>query len=280
MSYIFRPESYYRMPTHFGPSLGPRQGLNGRRLDCIDSPIDTDFEATFKADKEQLVKLLPPGFSLREPYTITFAFGYITHIEWLAGRGYNTFGVKIPATYNGTHEAVHGNLLLVLWENKADPIITGREELGFAKVYCELPEPQCIGSDVICRASWDGFEFASLKLSGLSDIKAEDLPSEPSSTVPSEGTLHYKYIPKTGCPGEADAAYATLTPAACPNATVDLIKQAKTATLVFNPATWEQLPTLVHIVNALAELDLGECTQATMTQSHGGKDLSDQRILR
>ena len=31
MSYIFRPDSHYRMPTHFGPSLGPRQGLDGRR---------------------------------------------------------------------------------------------------------------------------------------------------------------------------------------------------------------------------------------------------------
>jgi len=228
MTYAFRRDQYYRMPTHFGPSLGPRQGLDGLGYACIESLAETDFEATFMVSEEQLSKLLPPGFKLRGLPTITFAFGYITNIEWLAGRGYNTFGVKIPATYIGTNETVHGSLLLVLWENKADPIITGREELGFSKMYCELPEAQRIGSDGICRASWDGFEFASLKLSGLSAVNPDDVSSEPADSVASEGTLHYKYVPKTGCPGVADAAYATLTPAACPNSAVYFLTKAKT----------------------------------------------------
>lgn len=282
MSYVFHPDNYYRMPTHFGPSLGPRQGLDGRRYACIGSPNVTAVQATFKADKEQLSNLLPPGFSLREPCEITFDFNFNTNIEWLAGRGYNTFGASIPATYNGTIDTVHGDLLLVFWENKADPIITGREELGFAKIYCEVPDMQCVGDDIICRASWDGFEFSSLKLSGLVEVELEDLPSEPESRISSEGMLHYKYIPKTGSPGEADVEYATLTPGAgeWPNIKFDLVKQAETATLVFNRGTWEQLPTLVHIVNALSELTLGECTQAMMTKTRGAKDLSDQRILR
>lgn len=280
MSYVFRPDSYYRMPTHFGPSLGPRQGLDGRRYACVDSPNDTVFQATFKADKAQLEKLLPPGFTLREPCAISFEFSFITNIEWLAGRGYNTFGVSIPATYNGTIDTVHGDLLLVIWENKTDPIITGREDLGFAKIYCEIPEPQCMGANAICRASWDGFEFASLQLSGLVEINKEDQTTESTGTVPSEGILHYKYIPKTGCPGEADVEYAALTPAEWPNMKFDLIKQAQTATLTFNCGTWEQLPTLVHIVNSLSDLTLGACTQAMMTKTRGSKDLSDQRILR
>ena len=279
MSYVFRPNNYYRMPTHFGPSLGPRQGPDGRRYACLD-PSSTSIQATFKADKVQLEKLLPPGFTLREPCTITFDFGFNTNIEWLAGRGYNIFGVSIPATYNGTKDVVHGDLLLVIWENMADPIITGREELGYSKIYCELPEPQFLGSDVICRASWDGFEFASLKLSGLTEITAEDTAAEPADTVASEGILHYKYIPKTGCPGEADVEYATLTPANWPNTKLDQVKKAEAAKLVFNCGTWEQLPTLVHIVNVFSALTLGDCTEAMMVKSHGAKDLSDQRILR
>ena len=280
MSYLFQPNSYYRMPTHFGPSLGPRQGLGGRRYDCIDTSNSILFQATFKADKAQLEELLPPGFTVREPYTVTFCFDYISNIEWLAGRGYNTFGVSIPATYHGSTNTVHGELLLVLWESKADPIITGREDLGFSKIYCEIPEPQYLGNTVICRASWDGFEFASLTLSGLVETKSEDLPTASANTEPSAGKLHYKYIPKTGCPGESDAEYITLTPAGWPNVKVEQVKQADIATQVFNRATWEQLPTLINIVNTLSELTLGECTQATMTQSRGTKDLSDQRILQ
>jgi len=280
MSYVFRPDHHYRMPTHFGPSLGPRQGIDGRRYSCADTSDSTMFQATFAADKEQLENLLPPRFALREPCEITFIFDFITNVEWLAGRGYNTFGVSIPATYNGTIDTVHGDLKLVLWENKADPIITGREDLGFSKIFCDIPEPQILGNDVTCRASWDSFEFASLKLSGLVEINAEDSSTESANDVHSEGTLHYKYIPKTGCPGESDIEYAALTPGEWPNVRMDLVKQAEKASLVFNPGTWEQLPTLVHIVNTLSELTLGECTVAMMTKTRGGKDLSDQRILR
>ena len=276
MSYIFKPDQFYRMPTHFGPSLGPRQGLDKRRYKGIDTPKDIVVQAIFNIRKEQVEKLLPPGFSLREPYRLCLTFDYATDIEWLAGRGYNTFGVSVPATYHGKTEAVNGDFLFVLWENMADPIITGREDLGFSKVYCELPEPQFIGDKVICRASWDGCQFATLQLSNLKQVNPDELPAPAES----DGVLHYKYIPKTGCPGESDAEYAVLTPAEDPNVIIDQASVAESAGCEFRQSSWEELPTLVHIVNALSAIELGDCVEATLIKSHGGKDLSDQRILR
>lgn len=275
MSYVFQTDRFYRMPTHFGPSLGPRQGLDGRRYACLETSKDLCIQATFEAKTSELEKLLPPGFRLREPNTLCLSFTYSKDIEWLAGRGYNTFGVSVPATYQGQQDTINGDLLLVLWENMADPIITGREDLGFSKVYCELPEPQFIGDDVICRASWDGCQFASLQLSGLKEISPQDLPEAP----PSDGILHYKYVPKTSAPGVADVEYPLLTPALCPNMKVDKSMLAESATSYFRQSTWKELPTLVHIVNTLSELTLGACVEATLMKSHGGKDLSDQRIL-
>ena len=275
MSYSFQPGQFYRMPTHFGPSLGPRQGIDNKRYQGIDTPKELIVQATFNIQKDQLEKLLPPGFSLREPYRICFTFDYATEIEWLAGRGYSTFGVSVPATYHGQKETVHGDFLFVLWENMADPIITGREDLGFSKVYCELPEPQFINGDVICRASWDGCQFTRLKLSNLKQVQPEALPD----SYPSEGTLHYKYIPKTGCPGESDVEYAVLTPAEDPNFHIDQAQVAGSANCAFRESTWEELPTLVHIVNALSVIELGVCVDASVLQTHGSKDLSDQRIL-
>ena len=275
MSYSFTPNHHYRMPTHFGPSLGPRQGLDNRRYTCATTPQCQYVSATFAAEKKQLEALLPPGFILSEHCQLTFFFEYFTEIEWLAGRGYNTFGVSIPVIYRGKHETVEGSLLLILWENKADPIITGREDLGFSKVYAELPELQIVGNQVTCRASWDGFEFASLTLENVTEISPDQLPESP----PSEGTLHYKYIPKTGVPGEADAAYATLTPASRPNEVLEQAKSASEASLCIHQGTWEQLPTLIHIVDTLAGLTLGECLNAVMLTARGGKDLGDTRIL-
>ena len=63
---------------------------------------------------------------------MTVAATYMKEIAWLAGRGYNTLGVSFPATFTGEEDEVTGNFLTVLWENLTDPIITGREELGFA----------------------------------------------------------------------------------------------------------------------------------------------------
>ena len=275
MSYAFQNNRFYRMPTHFGPSLGPRQGLDGRRYAFLENSRSTTIQATFEARTSQLEKLLPPGFSLRDPNIICLSFDYIKDIEWLAGRGYNTFGVSVPATYRGQQDTVNGDLLLVLWENMADPIITGREDLGFAKIYCELPEPQFIGDEVICRASWDGCQFASLQLSGLKEVPVQELPKG----APSDGTLHYKYIPKTSAPGEADVECAVLTPASCPNWKMDKAMLAESAVSHFRQSSWEELPTLVHIVNTLSELTLGDCVEATLIKSHGGKDFSDQQIL-
>ncbi len=275
MSYSFQQYQRYRMPTHFGPSLGPRQGLEGRQFSNLDSPHDTLIQAVFEAKPSELDTFLPPGFHLCETSNITLTFCYSTGVEWLAGRGYNTFGVSIPAVYQGQKDIVRGNFLLILWENMADPIITGREDLGFSKMYCEIPEPQFIGSDVICRASWDGCQFASLELSDLQKISPDALPS----SSPSDGSLHYKYIPKTGVPGEADIEYPVLTPSENPNLNIVESRLAKTAVGHFRSSTWEELPTLVHIVNALSTLTLGNCLEATLLKTQGGKDLSDQRRL-
>ena len=275
MSYHFQADKLYRMPTHFGPSLGPRQGLNGRNFSCIESPRVTNIQATFEAKTSQLKELLPPQFCVREPCVITFSFDYIRDIEWLAGRSYHTFGVSTPVIFSGQQDFIKGDFLLVTWVNMADSIITGREELGIAKVYCELPEPQYMEDSVICRASWDGCQFAKLELLGLEKMASQSL----NTSNLSEGLLHYKYIPKTCTPGIADVEYPVLTPASWPNTKVEHVEVASQSTCQIRPSTWEELPTLVNIVNTLSELTLGECIEASVSRLRGGKDLSDQRIL-
>lgn len=47
--------------------------------------------------------------------------------------GYNTFGVHLNDVIcrRATEGPVKGSYMLVLFENFSDPIVTGREELGF-----------------------------------------------------------------------------------------------------------------------------------------------------
>ncbi|MBM3262636.1 MAG: acetoacetate decarboxylase family protein [candidate division Zixibacteria bacterium] len=282
MSYRFQPGKMYRMPTHFGPATGPRQGPAGRRFPCKDNPKAIVRSVSFLTRREQLEELLPEGFEVDGEPVVTVSANYMTEIEWLAGRGYNTLGVSFPATFRGEQDRASGHFLSVLWENLTDPILTGREELGFSKIYCELPEPTVLRGETHCTASWMGFRFMDMNLRNMTEIAVETPsapPAPPSDDSPLTGTLHYKYIPKTGAWGEADAAYAVLTPAHTPNTVVTQMQHGE-GTVVFHRARWEDMPTQYAIVNALCDLEIRAYRGASIVYTIGAKDLSDQRILR
>lgn len=277
MPYKFQPGKMYRMPTHFGPSLGPRQGVDGRRYACKDTPKTTKYSVSFLTNREQLEDLLPERFELRAEPVVTVETVYITEIEWLAGRGYNILGVSFPAIFNGKEDHVVGNFLTVLWENLADPIFIGREELGYAKIYCEIPEPRVCQGETHIIAGWLGFKFMDLKLKNMKQLSMEELKAS-GSEVANDGILQYKYIPRTGEWGTADVSHAVLNP----SASNEVVKERweGEGTVQFHQANWEDLPTMFHIVNTFHDLEIKEYRGASMVKAVGGKDISDQRIIR
>ncbi len=308
MPYKLRPGRMYMMPTHFGPASGPRQGPDGRGFDGQDSPRATSYSVRFLTRAEQLDALLPMGFRLAGEPVVTVTVSFLTEIAWLAGRGYNTLGVSFPAEYEGAEDRARGPFLAVLWENLADPILTGREQLGFSKIYCAIPPPVVLRGETRCAADWLGFTFMDMRLSamaaapvaedeaaagaetpvaedeaaaGAADASEEGASAEGEAAVDDSlltGTLHYKYVPRTGAWGSADAEYAVLTPAAAPNRKVTAQWNGK-GSVRFHRAAWRDLPTQHHIVNAFAELEQVAFRGASIVETVGGKDLSDQRIL-
>jgi len=88
-----------------------------------------------------------------------------------------------------------------------------------------------------------------------------------------------KYVPRTGEWGEAEVCQVTFTPVETPNLTVEWHKVA-TGTIAFRRATWAELPTKHHVVNALANLPVVETPAALVAHSRGGKSYVDTRILK
>ncbi len=279
MTNLYEQGKMYRMPTIFGPRTGPRNGPDGRKFDNINSPNSTTLTISFLTKREQLTPFLPDHFELIGEPIVTVAASYITEIEWLAGRGYNKLGVLFPVVYKGEVDEVTGNFLTVLWENLADPIITGREELGFAKIYCELPEPTVLGGNYHAIASWMGFKFLDIHLTNLAPLSNKKIEALNGAPPKNDGTLHYKYMPRTGIWGTADIEYACLTPSTGSNRKM-LAMSTGDGSLQFHQARWEDMPTQYNVVNAFVGLDILEYRGTSITQTVGGKDLSDQRILR
>lgn len=263
--------SRFRMPTVFGPSPGPRQGPNGERFDLSDAPR-TIASISFLTDEAELRKLLPPNCELDGEPIVTVEHVTLTELEWLAGRGYSLLSVSYPVRYRGASESVRGSFMSVLWENRCEPILTGREELGFSKLYCELPEPRILQGTQLHTAVWEGHEFIRMAFSDL-------VVGAPPKLPESDGILHHRYIPSLRQVGEAAVDEMVLSPqvsSAKPRYTsfVSGIGEVK-----FIRSTWEELPTMFHIVNALESLPVLSPRFSYIAEVRGATDLSEQRVL-
>jgi hypothetical protein len=114
----------------------------------------------------------------------------------------------------------------------------------------------------------------------MTELADTEFPPAPAAVADGadEGWLHYKYIPKTGDWGVADAEYACLMPFSGSNEVTKQMWRGD-GNVSFHRARWEDLPTQYSIVNTFADLEIIEWRGATITRSTGGKDLSDQRAL-
>lgn len=260
----------YRMPTVFGPSLGPRQGPEGDPYPegTSGSRRRTAVSIEFATEGEALRRLLPPRFEIGGEPTVKLVFSYLEEIGWLAGRGYNIFSVQIPCTYHGQSEEVTGEFVPVLWENLADPIITGREELGMPKLYAEIPPLVWHVGTVRCRAGWGGFSFVDAE---VTDLRTEDVCQERAAA-----TINRKYLPRTGEWGRADADYVTIGSSHTAQVTEAYHGRA---TFSFHSGSWQELPTLCNIVGTLADLPVLEVFPAAVRRLEGAGDYIDQRIV-
>ena len=272
MSYRFEAGRIYRMPTHFGPADGPRQLPDDVVVDPKRSRRTLSVTASYLTDPALLERHLPEGFTLAGEPVVTVEFHHMTDIDWLAGRGYTMIWVSWPATFAGGRDRATGKFLAVVWENLADPIITGRDEIGHPKLYADIEGPRRWNGVQICTAGWMGFRFLELHVSQLHE--AETNQQGPAS----DGTLMLKYKPRTGAWGETDLCQVTLTPAADPDKHIEQ-RETGVGTVRFYKADWSDLPTLHHVANALAALPVVEARGGTVTLSRGGKSYRDQRVL-
>lgn len=273
MAKVTPDKPMYRMPVSFGPTPGPRQAPEGGPFSDLQASRRRSATVTFRSEADQLTALMPPGFTLHGDPLVTIETHRLSNLHWLAGRGYNLLTVKIPAEFIGKRDRAQGPLMVVMWEDLPDAILSGREELGYNKLYCELPEPRVLKGREHHAATWLGHKFLDMWVEPIEEV-SPDHPAAPSIG----GVMHYKYIPRTGDWGVAETAYAAITPPV-PGALRVLRKWNCSGSVEFRKSTWEQLPTQYHVINRLAELENLEIVSASMSEAEGSTDLSEQKQL-
>ena len=258
----------YRMPVSFGPAPGPRN-LPADRRHLRFTKETTTLTLSAATEANRLARMLPEGFELCGAPRLTVSIINLGGIGWLAGRGYNILMVRFPAVWAG-QQRLEGDFVPVVWESMADPILTGRDELGWCKINAEIPDLRYQGARCQASAAWDGYRFFEAEADALE-------PAGPSGEAP-RPMLFQKYVPRTGDWGTADVSYATATGEEPAAETISV--ECGVGRFAFRTARWEDMPTQYPIVNALASLPLGDFGPAMLQRTSGGGDASSQRILK
>lgn len=268
------------MPAMFGPTPGPRN-LPAHAEHLRYASNDTIITVTARTDGEALSALLPPRFRFDGEPRLRLLFNILGNLGWLAGRSHEGVLMCTPAVFEGEEGEVAGNLIFVLWENLPDSLLTGRDDLGFPKLYADIHVARR-DDGYSCSASWDGFRFFELEVGDLSDARTD--PREAPTF------LVHRYLPRAfetaarvdevlavggALPGGKLAA-----PDGRPPESVLKSHRVGQGKFSFTPTRWEDMPTQYRVVNALANLPLLEFEPCVATAREGREDLSTVHVVR
>lgn len=281
MPFQTNPGSRYRMPVMFGPAPGPRQHPDGRMW----TPEEAGrmharwMKVSYRTDAAKLEKLLPPGFNLRGEPIVSVSCAWFKNIYWVAGRGYGILSVDFPVSYQGKTERIEGALCPIIWEGSPDAVLTGREELGFPKMFARFSDIDWKESErrASCDVAWYDHIFFDI---ALTDLVEEQNPTKKLPGSDGGAQMYYKYMPRTSIGGRDGHDVAYVTTSAAPAGSGGLASNINfddfeyrrwtgSGVVNWHRATFEQLPLSFHIVNGLADLNILAYVDAEIVEFSG-----------
>jgi len=234
--------SSYMMPAHFGPRpVSPKSSGWYRDVTMMVVP--------FLTDREQLAAYLPAPYEVAEDAVVTVTYACNRNVDWLAGHGYNLIAVSAAARFKGAQDTMVGNYTLVMWENLADPILTGRELQGIPKIYADIQDHQVIAGEWHTCASHFGHKIVDLAVRDLREPTAEEVQAYVKANEGKDHPMAWRYFP--GVSGFGTSVNEATT---FPSETTLTQTQVGEGRIDWQRLCWEQNPTQFHIINALAEL--------------------------
>lgn len=240
----FEDNKTYRMPAHFGGSVyNP-----GQELYYHDT---VSLLYVYSTDGDRLADYLPEGFELTRPELI-ISYLQCREIDWMAGSCYNLIEVSVPARFKGRRDQLEGVFNLVVWENKTEPILGGREQTGIPKIYAAIEDLRIFQQNYFTTASFEGYTFLSLEMTGAQPVEGPEL-AQMKALKTNRNVFGWRYIPKVGGPG-AELSQPILYPQKT---------ELNAAWRGHGAIQWTQLkpwqnPMQWHIIKALAELPMIE----------------------
>jgi len=257
-------DSIYQMPAHFG---GIIFDATSRAEQMV-----TMLSMTFETDRAVLERYIPEELELRAP-EVTVALSQLTEINWLAGGHYNMVSVTAPVRFTGKKDRVDASYMLVVWENRTDPILTGREQNGVPKIFANIEGLHVCRPHYATSVSYEGYTFLAMTFEAGSPLTGRDL-EDIKLYFKSLDSIGWRYIPKVGAPG-ADLSQFILFPGG-----MEVEKVYPGAgTFTWTELSEMQNPRQHHIIRALASLPVKKMISTVMFEGKINLNTFVSRVL-
>jgi acetoacetate decarboxylase len=185
------------MPAVFGPSLLP---------DVSRVPEVHVVSVGFETTRDAAARLVPKYFAVPERAIMSLSRITYMGVDYLGGRPYSELLLMVNVVYDGADGTISGPYMPVLWVSDVNAILAGREFMGHAKLYGELPPIAETPTSRSFDCSEYGAPLVHAEAFNLQPIVGDSLGALRLSTAEAYA-LGWKYIP--GADGTPDADYPT-----------------------------------------------------------------------
>lgn len=238
------PSKYYRMPLVMGAVLD-------RKEFKLAYPQVEVLAFQYLTDPEALAALLPECYHPGKESLVTIVFSQNNGLSFMAGGGYRLASFQVEACFDGKHDHIIGDYILVMFENQTWSIIGGREDLGVPKLYADIPAIKLLPDGHLrCEATYWGHLLFGLDVPPLKQ-QTFIVRSVASRQINARPWLAYKYIPALDGPPDAD--YPTITRN---DTKVEKLWMGNKANLRFGTARNEDIGVVKTLLDELATLTI------------------------
>lgn len=260
----------WQQPIVFGPLPGVGTISSDPSLErSLFQPTKARVTILFKTSATLIRNLFPNSrYYFDKMDTVvqaSFCLDSLRNLAWLGGNGYDSLGLYIHGVCYKTRDGQvrKGTYCPILFENLAESIVTGREELGLPKVFSEILVTR-ESTSYRAKVSWNGAQWGALELTGLQASEKDSAEVDRC-----EGLLVHKYIPSAEVE-KPDVEYDLLhLPDS--NQAIKSLQVADVSNSRFGIHDLGQgaLPSLHQVVSRLAEIPIFEVTGASVKEYEG-----------
>lgn len=259
----FQKNYVYKMPVHFsGFPFYPVRVTHGDM---------TAILVEFETDESALVRFIPEDFELLRP-VVAVQFANFRDVEWMSNGEYRLIQVSAPVRYEGNPEGLEGVYPLVIWENKACPILGGREEDGMPKVFADVASERHVGDHWFTAAGYESCNFIKMHFWKKADLDETTIGLMNQNRL--TNNFGWRYLPDLGR-GGASLSHATLYP----QETVIEEGASGEGRIDWTELTAEEHPLQAGAISSLANLPVSGYTAAVMLKGYARLNVGDSRIL-